>query len=103
MSPSRSACSRWSTSSRGRRAVPTRELIAGPEAAGERLDVFLAAEAGSRAAAQKLIEAGHVTVDGAVRPKRHVLAGGERIAIDAPPAAEPAEKPAAEFRIAYED
>ena len=34
------------------------------EAAGERLDVFLAAHAGSRAAAQRLIDAGRVRVDG---------------------------------------
>ena len=51
------------------------------EAAGERLDVFLARHAGSRAAAQKLIDAGLVAVDGAPRPKRHVLAGGERVEV----------------------
>ena len=50
-SPSPSACSRWSTCSRDRRAMDGDELVVGPEAAGERLDVFLAAHAGSRAAA----------------------------------------------------
>src|SRR5687767_2578499 len=80
------------------------ELTAGPEAAGERLDVFLAPHAGSRAAAQRLIDGGAVTVDGAVRPKRHVLAGGERVRVeerDAPAPAQPA--PDADFAIAWED
>jgi 23S rRNA pseudouridine1911/1915/1917 synthase len=80
------------------------ELTAGAEAAGERLDVFLAPHAGSRAAAQRLIDGGHVTVDGAVRPKRHVLAGGERVRMAEPAAAAPAEAvPDAEFGIAWED
>ena len=39
------------------------ELVVGPEEAGERLDVFLARTAGSRAAAQRLIAAGLVEVD----------------------------------------
>jgi 23S rRNA pseudouridine1911/1915/1917 synthase len=80
------------------------ELRVPAEAAGERLDVFLAGHAGSRAAAQRLIDGGHVTVDGAARPKRHVLGGGERIAVAAPAAAAPAaEVPAAAYAIAYED
>jgi 23S rRNA pseudouridine1911/1915/1917 synthase len=80
------------------------ELTVPAGAAGERLDVFLAAHAGSRAAAQRLIDAGHVTVDGAARPKRHVLAGGETVAVEEPvsEAAEPAVPPAP-FAIAYED
>jgi 23S rRNA pseudouridine1911/1915/1917 synthase len=73
------------------------------EAAGERLDVFLAGHAGSRAAAQKLIDGGHVTVDGELRPKRHVLAGGETLIVAAPEAVPDAEVPPAAFRIAYED
>ncbi len=73
------------------------------EAAGERLDVFLAASAGSRAAAQRLIDAGLVRVDGELRAKRHVLSGGETISVqEAAPAARP-EAPPAPFRIAYED
>jgi 23S rRNA pseudouridine1911/1915/1917 synthase len=79
------------------------ELVAGPEMAGERLDVALAEHAGSRAAAQRLIDAGLVRVDGAQRPKRHVLAGGERIVVDEPPPAAVAEAPTAGFRVAYED
>ena len=80
-----------------------RVVVAGPEAAGERLDAALAAHVGSRAAAQRLIDAGRVTVDGSVRRKRHVLAGGERIAftpVEAPP---PAEAPPAAFAVVWED
>jgi len=80
------------------------ELTVPADAAGERLDVFLAAHAGSRSAAQRLIDGGHVTVDGAERPKRHVLAGGETIAVAAPEAVAAApDAPPATFRIAYED
>jgi 23S rRNA pseudouridine1911/1915/1917 synthase len=81
-----------------------RELTAGPEAAGERLDVFLAPHAGSRAAAQRLIDGGHVTVDGEARPKRHVLAGGELVRVEEPDTAPPAAAvPDAEFAVAWED
>jgi len=81
-----------------------RELTVPPDGAGERLDVFLAAHAGSRSAAQRLIDAGQVTVDGEPRAKRHVLAGGETVAVaeagaEAP---EPA-VPDAPFALAYED
>lgn len=80
------------------------ELRAPAEAAGRRLDTFLGDQVGSRAAAQKLIDAGLVTVDGRARPKRHVLAGGEAVAIaDAEPgAAEPETAPAA-YAVAYSD
>jgi 23S rRNA pseudouridine1911/1915/1917 synthase len=79
------------------------ELRVPDAAAGERLDVFLAGVAGTRARAQRLIDAGRVTVDGAARPKRHLLAGGETLRVD-----EPADEPApavapAPFRLAYED
>ena len=59
-------------------------LEARPEEDGERLDVLLAArpEVGSRAAAQRLIEHGRVTVAGRVRPKRHRLAAGELVEVD---------------------
>src|SRR5215212_4740581 len=79
------------------------ELVVGPDAAGERLDVFLARHAGSRAAAQRLIDAGLVRVDGVARPKRHAVAAGERVTVrPAPPAAAP-EVPEAQLAIAYED
>jgi 23S rRNA pseudouridine1911/1915/1917 synthase len=81
-----------------------RELTVPPEAAGERLDVFLAAHAGSRTAAQRLIDGGHVTVDGEPRPKRHALAGGETVAIEEPAArTSDADVPPAAFTVAYED
>ncbi len=55
-----------------------RELVVPPEAAGERLDTFLARHVGSRSAATRAVEAG-VLVDGSVRPKSHRLAGGESL------------------------
>jgi 23S rRNA pseudouridine1911/1915/1917 synthase len=73
------------------------------EAAGERLDVFLAGSLGSRTRAQRLIDAGRVTVDGEARPKRHVLAGGETVRVDEPAVAPAADVPPALFRVAYED
>ena len=80
------------------------ELEVDSEAAGTRLDVFLAEHAGSRAAAQKLIDAGRVTVGGRVLPKRHALLAGERIAIADEPAVGAAEAvPAARYAIAYRD
>jgi 23S rRNA pseudouridine1911/1915/1917 synthase len=53
-----------------------------PEAAGERLDRFLAAHVGSRAAAERAVDAG-VLVDGQTRPKSYRLEGGERIELPA--------------------
>ena len=85
-----------------------RRIDVDPEAAGERLDQFLAGAGGigSRAQAQRLIDAGRVTVDGAARPKRHRVAAGElvEVAEDEPAAAgapAPGEGPSLE--IAYED
>jgi 23S rRNA pseudouridine1911/1915/1917 synthase len=61
-------------------------LVAGPEQHGQRLDVALAAhpDVGSRAAAQRLLDAGLVTVDGRARPKRHRVSAGERVEADSP-------------------
>ena len=74
-----------------------------PEAAGERLDVFLAEHAGTRAKAQKLIDGGFVRVDGVPKPKRHVLGGGETIDVQTPPERQREDVPPAQFEIAYED
>ncbi|HWK27023.1 MAG TPA: RluA family pseudouridine synthase [Solirubrobacter sp.] len=73
------------------------------EAAGERLDVFLAPHLGTRAKAQKLIDAGLVRVDGAPKPKRHVLGGGETIVVEELAAAPRPAVPDAPYTIAYED
>jgi 23S rRNA pseudouridine1911/1915/1917 synthase len=68
-----------------------------------RLDVYLAGVVGSRAKAQRLIDAGLVRVDGVVRPKRFTLSGGETVDVDEPEAAPLTDVLPAEFRIAYED
>ena len=80
------------------------ELRVPDEAAGTRLDRFLATPLGSRARAQSLIDDGRVRVDGAVRPKRHLVAAGEAIEID-DAIVEPGPVPdeSAPFEIAYED
>ena len=77
-----------------------------PEAAGERLDRFLAAceGVGSRAEAERLLGAGAVLVDGSPRPKSHRLAGGEELDVELPErrrALEP--EPVEGLRVAYED
>jgi 23S rRNA pseudouridine1911/1915/1917 synthase len=73
------------------------------EAAGERLDVFLAAHVGSRAAAQRTIGAGRVRVDGEERAKRHPLRGGEVVEVAEEPEAPSVEAPEATFEVAWED
>ena len=79
------------------------ELVVGPDAAGERLDVFLARTAGSRTAAQRLIAAGLVLVDGEPRAKRHVVAAGERVRVAPEPQAPAPAVPDATYAVAYED
>src|SRR4051812_20215876 len=69
------------------------------EQAGERLDAVLGEALGSRSRAQRLIDDGLVTVDGAARPKRHRVSAGEVVevrepeptAVAAPDAAVPSE------------
>jgi 23S rRNA pseudouridine1911/1915/1917 synthase len=79
-------------------------LTAGPEDAGTRLDAFLAQRgaAPSRAAAQRLIEAGAVTVGGRSRPKNHRLASGDEVAI-ARAEEEPAATGEVPFEVVFED
>lgn len=77
------------------------------DGAGQRLDHLLAGPLGSRSRAQRLIDAGRVTVDGVARPKRHLVAAGEVVEVeeDAAPDA-PAVDPVAaaiDVPIAYED
>src|SRR5262245_53760239 len=78
-------------------------LIVGPEHAGERREVVLAATAGSRAAVQRLIEAGLVLVDGERRPRRHAVTAGERVDVQPAPEREEPDVPDATFAVAYED
>jgi 23S rRNA pseudouridine1911/1915/1917 synthase len=79
------------------------ELVVEPEMAGERLDVFLARAAGSRAAAQRLIAAGRVLVDGEPRAKRHTVAAGESVTIAPADEAPAPTVPDARYAVAYED
>jgi 23S rRNA pseudouridine1911/1915/1917 synthase len=77
------------------------QLVVPADAAGERLDRFLARHLGSRAAAERAIENGAL-VDGVSRPKSHRLGGGEGVSVPEPAAAVPTPPPAVP-RIAYED
>ena len=74
-----------------------------PEDAGARLDAFLAAPLGSRARAQRLIEAGHVLVDGRAAPKRHRLSAGELVTVDEPEEAPAPDVPDAPYAVPYRD
>jgi 23S rRNA pseudouridine1911/1915/1917 synthase len=76
------------------------------DAAGERLDRFLASlpEIGSRGAAERLLETGDVLVDGQQSGKSRRLAGGEEVDFEPPqPGATALAAEAMELRLAYED
>jgi 23S rRNA pseudouridine1911/1915/1917 synthase len=81
-------------------------IVVPAEAAGERLDRFLASlpEVGSRGAAERLLDDGAVLVDGSKRSKSHRLDGGEEVELEVVESAaaglEPEDVP---LRIAYED
>jgi 23S rRNA pseudouridine1911/1915/1917 synthase len=84
------------------------ELTASAEQQGERLDVALAAHpaVGSRAAAQRLLDAGAVTVDGEARQKSHRLLAGERVQADLAERAAVVDVDAGEgvpFEVVFED
>lgn len=84
------------------------ELEVPDDAAGTRLDQFLAGRLGSRTRAQGLIDARRVLVDGRPRPKRHLVKGGERVEVDADGGPDGAEPPAgggesADVIVAWED
>ena len=80
------------------------EIRVPPEAAGGRLDAFLAGPLGSRARAQRLVADGRVTVDGEPITKRRLLAGGELVRVEDEPAAEPADPAQSmELAIPYQD
>jgi len=76
-----------------------------PEAAaGERLDRFVAAlpGVGSRTAAERLLAARAVLVDGVPRAKSHRLEGGEEVLVEHAQETPPS-RPPPELEIAYED
>jgi 23S rRNA pseudouridine1911/1915/1917 synthase len=75
------------------------------DAAGERLDTWVAKALGgsSRARAASLIDGGGVLVDGQRRPKGHRLRGGERVAIPDPRAQAPEDPAGRVARIAWEN
>jgi 23S rRNA pseudouridine1911/1915/1917 synthase len=79
------------------------ELRAGPDDAGARLDAFLAGPLGSRARAQRLIDAGAVLVDGRAVPKRPAMSAGELVSVDEPEQAPPRETPPAEYEVPFAD
>jgi 23S rRNA pseudouridine1911/1915/1917 synthase len=83
--------------------MPRRELAVDAESAGMRLDAFLAGPLGSRARAQRLIDAGRVRVDGAARPKRHLLTGGEQVVADEDDPAPATVRPDAPFSVVWQD
>jgi len=72
------------------------------EAAGERLDRFLATHLGSRAAAERAVEAGAL-VDGIARPKSYRLVGGEQVQVVEVSRAAEVAPPPPEPRIAWQD
>ena len=80
-------------------------LVVPAEAAGERLDRFLAAvpDVGSRSAAERLLARGLVTVDGAPRPKSHRLEGGEKVSVAIEARASTLEPEDLDLRVAWED
>jgi len=79
------------------------EIEVPPGAAGERLDQFLAEPLGSRAKAQRLLDLGLVTVDGALQPKRHRVVAGERVLVEPEPVADLGPTGDAPFAVAWED
>jgi 23S rRNA pseudouridine1911/1915/1917 synthase len=84
--------------------VSAEQIEVPPEAAGMRLDRFLAEPLGSRARAQALIDADQVRVDGRIRPKRHLVRPGEVVEVEAgDPAGDDAEPADLAFDVTYED
>jgi 23S rRNA pseudouridine1911/1915/1917 synthase len=91
---------------RGGDETDAHELIAEAADAGLRLDAFLVARGAfpSRAAAQRAIELGQVSVDGAGRPKNFRVEAGARIRLDRSSQATPARAAAGiDFAVLYED
>src|SRR3954466_2868670 len=81
------------------------ELTVDQDDAGQRLDALLAEPLGSRSRAARLIDDGHVRVDGERLPKRHKVSAGEHITVeDVEEAVAPADVGATvDFDVPYED
>jgi 23S rRNA pseudouridine1911/1915/1917 synthase len=82
----------------------THRALVPSQAAGERLDRFLAGlpEVGSRSAAERILPT--VLVDGRPRPKSYKLEGGEQLEFEPPEAARSTLEPEQmDLRIAHED
>jgi 23S rRNA pseudouridine1911/1915/1917 synthase len=88
-------------------SAPELSLTVGSDDAGARLDRFLAQPLGSRSRAVGLIDAGRVTVDGALRQKRHALEVGSVVVVAAaeavPPGAVAVADDSVPYAITYED
>ncbi len=85
---------------------PELALTVGPEAAGQRLDQFLAGPLESRSRAARLIEQGRVSVDGVPARKRHVVAAGQAVVVLALPSdrgARAGQPGSAPHTVVYED
>jgi 23S rRNA pseudouridine1911/1915/1917 synthase len=89
----------------GEAETAAQELTAEADDAGLRLDAFLAARGAfpSRAAAQRAIERGLVSVEGAARPKNHRVEDGDRVVVEAPPAPVAPPPPSPSVPVVYED
>jgi 23S rRNA pseudouridine1911/1915/1917 synthase len=86
--------------------LPDLEVEVPQEAAGERLDRFLSTldEVGSRAAAERLLAAKRVRVNGSAHAKSHRLAAGDVLEVQVPESRPSALEPEQlDLRIAYED
>lgn len=84
----------------------THEFAIGVEDEGRRLDVVLTGRLPglSRSQAQRLVRAGHVTIDGVVPKPSLLVTAGSRIAIELPPPAEDEPTPEAlPLAIVYDD
>src|SRR5687767_11064045 len=79
-------CSSHSGGMTDRSPSPSHTVRVPDDAAGGRLDRFLAElpEIGSRSAAERLLADGAVRVDGVTRAKSHRLEGGEEIEVTLP-------------------
>ncbi|HVR13507.1 MAG TPA: RluA family pseudouridine synthase [Gaiellaceae bacterium] len=72
------------------------------DAAGSRLDAFVAQHVGSRAAAERVIDAGAL-VDGVARAKAWRLQGGEDVEFEPPTEPQPPQREELGLNVAYED